>query len=260
VNPHFIFTDGGRIAICNICKMQNKVPSDYYVGTNEFGVRRDKIERHELCKGVYEFLAPADYHNRKPVTPMIAICIDVSVTSVTHGIFNQVLSSVESLLDYIPSPELTKIGIFTFDQTMTYFQIPEDLSKELKVVSASDVEDYCVPFPPESMLCNLAEQTEQKDRLIYLIQKLQKYYESVFQTQNQPKTFSHGVCLGAAISNCGQLLKSTGGRALVFTTSGPTIGMAKLKRREDLKVQGTDKEKTLFVPQSRNSCKDSAGK
>ena len=245
INPHFQWSDGGRIAICNICKMQNKVPSDYYTGIDEFGVRRDKLERHELCKGVYEFLAPADYHNRKPVYPSIVICIDVSVASVTHGIFNQVLSSLESLLDYIPSPELTSIAIFTFDQTITYFQIPEDLTKELKVVAVSDIDDYCVPFPPQTLFSNLAEQ---KDRLIYLIQKLQKYYESIFQSQ-QPKTFSTGTCFGAAVSNCGQMLKTQGGRALIFTTSGPTIGMGKLKRRDDYKLYGTDKEKTLYVPQ-----------
>ena len=243
INPHFGWTDGGRIAICNICKMQNKVPSDYYVGTNEFGQRRDKIERHELCKGVYEFLAPADYHNRKPVYPSIVICIDVSVLSVTHGIFNQVLSSLESIVDYIPSPELTSIAIFTFDQTITYFQLPEDLTKDLKVVSVNDVEDYCVPFPPQTLFMNLAEQ---KDRLVALIQKLQKYYESVFQSQTQPKTFSHGTCFGAALNNCGQMLKTQGGRALIFTTSGPTLGLGKLKRRDDYKLYGTDKEKDVI--------------
>lgn len=246
VNPHFVWADGGRVAICNICKMQNKVPTDYYVGTNEFGVRRDKMERYELCKGVYEFLAPADYSNRKPVLPSIVLCIDVSVNSINNGIFNQVLSSVESLLDYIPCPELTSIAIFTFDQTITYFQIPEDLTKELKVVAASDIDDYCVPFPPNTLFSNLAEQ---KDRLVYLIQKIQKYYETLYQTQTQPKTFSHGTCLGAAINNCGEMLKTQGGRALVFTTSGPTVGMAKLKKRDDYKLIGTDKEKTLFTPQ-----------
>ena len=55
---------------------------------NEFGDRKDKIERHELHKGIYEFLAPADYHNRKLVTPAIAICIDVSAASIGNGIFN----------------------------------------------------------------------------------------------------------------------------------------------------------------------------
>ena len=246
VNPHFGWTDGGRIATCNICKMQNKVPSDYYVGTNEFGVRRDKIERHELCRGVYEFLAPADYHNRKPVYPSIVLCIDVSIASITHGIFNQVLSSVESLLDFIPSPELTSIGLFTFDQAITYFQIPQDLTKDLKVVAVSEIDDFCVPFPPNTLLNNIAEAKEQ---LLYLIQRVQKYYEAVYQTQTQPKTFSAGICLGAAIHNCGQLLKSQGGRALIFTTSGPTLGIGKLKKRDSQQLSNTEKEKALYLPQ-----------
>ena len=246
VNPHFVWTDGGRLAICNICKMQNKVPSNYYVGTNEYGQRRDKGERYELCKGVYEFVAPADYHNRKLVTPYIAICIDAGPASYSNGIFNQVLSSIESLLDYIPSPELTNIAIFTFDQSITYFQAPQDLSKELKVTAVNDIDDYCVPFPPSVLFTNIAEQ---KERLVYLIQKIQKYYDTFYQTQTQQKTFTPGTCFGAALNNCGKMLKDQGGRVLIFTTSGPTVGLGKIKRRDDYKLMNTEKEKTLFVPQ-----------
>ena len=43
--------------------------------------------------------------------------------------------------------------------------------------------------------------------------------------------------------------KSLGGQVNIFQTSLPTIGPGALKHREDSKLYGTDKEKTLFVPQ-----------
>lgn len=44
-------------------------------------------------------------------------------------------------------------------------------------------------------------------------------------------------------------LKSIGGQLNIFQTSLPTIGLGALKHREDTKLYGTDKEKTLFGPQ-----------
>lgn len=44
-------------------------------------------------------------------------------------------------------------------------------------------------------------------------------------------------------------LKSIGGQLNIFQTSLPTIGLGALKHREDNKLYGTDKEKTLFGPQ-----------
>lgn len=43
--------------------------------------------------------------------------------------------------------------------------------------------------------------------------------------------------------------KSLGGQINIFQTCLPTIGPGILKNREDNKLYGTDKEKTLFVPQ-----------
>lgn len=42
--------------------------------------------------------------------------------------------------------------------------------------------------------------------------------------------------------------KATGGQVNIFQTSLPTIGPGALKHREDNKLYGTDKEKTLFIP------------
>ncbi len=42
VNPNFNFIDNGQAAICNLCKMTNKVPPEYYSPFNEYRLRADK--------------------------------------------------------------------------------------------------------------------------------------------------------------------------------------------------------------------------
>ena len=54
---------------------------------------------------------------------------------------------------------------------------------------------------------------------------------------------------GAAVQAAYLALKSTGGRVVTFQTSLPATGPGKLKKREDMSLLGTPKEKTLFVPQ-----------
>lgn len=48
---------------------------------------------------------------------------------------------------------------------------------------------------------------------------------------------------------CTLLQKNLGGQLNIFQTSLPTVGLGALKHREDSKLYGTEKEKTLFIPQ-----------
>lgn len=60
---------------------------------------------------------------------------------------------------------------------------------------------------------------------------------------------SPSALLGSAIQGCLLSLRQTGGLLSVFQTSLPSLGPGALKPRDEVKLQGTDKEKTLFVPQ-----------
>jgi len=243
VSPHWMWTQGGASAVCNLCKMTNAVPKEYYCPTDETGLRRDRFEKPELCRGVYEFAAPSIYSNRAPVTSNIIICLDVSSSSYLSGIFHQVLSSLQSLIDYVQSPELTKICIATYDTALNLFLVPDDLTKEPTVVSIPEIDDPCVPLPIEAVFLNVQSDREKID---YLIQKITKYYES------NEKLTSKGVyatCFGAALNSCCNMLFKDGGRVLIFASQAPVSGFGKIKRRDDYKLYGTDKEKTLYVPQ-----------
>lgn len=68
-----------------------------------------------------------------------------------------------------------------------------------------------------------------------------------------PELFSKNTVTEATVS--GPLkasliaLKHIGGQVNIFSTRLPTVGPGALKHRDEAKLQGTDKEKTLFVPQ-----------
>jgi hypothetical protein len=54
---------------------------------NEFGQRRDRLQRPELQFGAYEFKAPPSYITRKIVDPTYVFVIDVSQFSLPQGFF-----------------------------------------------------------------------------------------------------------------------------------------------------------------------------
>lgn len=242
INSNWVFIQGGSTAVCNLCQMQNPVPKDLYCPLDANGNRTDKYERPELYKGVFEFLAPASYHTRKLVTPSLLFCVEASTASYMTGIFHQVMMSIQSLLDYLPCPELTSICIVTYDTGINFFRVPDDLSKDVSVVHVPEVDSSNIPFPKKSLFINVQEG---KDKINYLIEKIVKYYES----NNRLQKGVTATCFGTALVNSCDLLAEDGGRVLMFGTQAPTTGLGAIKRRDDFKVYGTDKERTLYVPQ-----------
>ena len=113
--------------------MANTVPTDYYSLLDESGKRKDRYTRPELYKGVYEIVAPKEYYNKSICENHLMICLELSVSNVINGVFSQVISSLQSLLEHIPNPERTNICIMTFDQHLNFYNVPHDLTKELQV-------------------------------------------------------------------------------------------------------------------------------
>lgn len=248
VNPFFIWVDNGTRAVCNICKFTGEVPNEYFSSLDDTGKRKDRYERPELMKGCYEFVAPPEYLNKPLCENYIMICIELTTSNILNGVFNQVISSLQSLLDHIQCPEKTNLCIMTFDQYLNFYNIPQDLAKELQIVVVGELEDSCVPLPVNKLFVNVKNQREQLD---YLLEKITKFGENLMNQQNN----SQNQTPNAASASLGSLLLSAGscfapkiGRILVFSSQMPTIGYGKLKRRDDYKLIGTEKEKTLYLP------------
>ena len=246
VNPFFNWIDNGTKAICNICKFSGEVPNEYFSSLDEPGKRKDRFERPELIKGCYEFVAPQEYLNKPLCENFIMICIELTTVNIINGVFNQVISSLQSLIDHMPCPERTNLCIMTFDQYLNFYNIPQDLSKELQIVVVGELEESCVPLPVNKLFLNLKNQREQ---LEYLLEKITKFGENLMNQEADPQKSNN-----MAVSSLGTLFLTAGncftphlGRIIVFASQMPTTGYAKLKRRDDYKLIGTEKEKTLYV-------------
>lgn len=247
VNPFFLWTDNGSKAVCNICKFTGEVPNDYFSSLDDMGKRKDRYERPELMKGCYEFVAPLEYLHKPLCENYIMICIELTTTNILNGVFNQVISSLQSLLDHIPSPERTNLCIMTFDQYLNFYNIPQDLSKELQIVVVGELEDSCVPLPVNKLFVNVKNQREQLD---YLLEKITKFGENLMSQQSGHSQTPNSVSasLGSLLLSAGSCFSPKIGRIIVFSSQMPVIGYGKLKRRDDYKLIGTEKEKTLYLP------------
>ena len=51
VNPFTRFADNGRAMVCNFCGASTPLPPEYVCHLGADGLRRDRLERPELCKG-----------------------------------------------------------------------------------------------------------------------------------------------------------------------------------------------------------------
>lgn len=247
VNPFFAWVDNGAKTICNLCKFSVEVPNDYFSSLDEQGKRKDRYERPELIKGCYEFVAPTEYLNKPLCENYIMVCIELTTTNIINGVFSQVISSLQSLLDHIPCPERTNLCIMTFDQYLNFYNIPQDLTKELQIVVVGELEESCVPLPVNKLFINIKSQREQLD---YLLEKITKFGENLIEQQSDPTQKANVISgsLGSLLLSAGNCFAPKLGRIIVFASQMPTNGYAKLKRRDDYKLMGTEKEKILYVP------------
>ena len=75
-----------------MCAFVNRVPDDYFCEADGHGYRRDMNERPELCRGVVEFVAPAEYMARPPKPPPVVVVLEATFGAVAGGILEAVLA------------------------------------------------------------------------------------------------------------------------------------------------------------------------
>ena len=88
VCPQFRFIEGGRSFQCHLCQAITEVPQYYFQMTDHMGYRMDRLQRPELCRGSYEFIATKDYckNDKLPDPPGFIFAIDVSYNSIRTGL------------------------------------------------------------------------------------------------------------------------------------------------------------------------------
>jgi len=238
INPFVHFTNGGKQYVCKMCDYNNEVPSNYFSPLDFNGKRHDIADRPELFRGTveYEVGQVPDYVLR-PLSPLkILFAVDVSYVSISSGMFDVCVQSIRNILATIPEDSPTRVGIMTYDTSVHFYNLSPSLQQPQMLVLA-DTENVFIPIGEEVLF---VKYHEAKRVIELLLTKLPTMF-SASKVQES--------CFGAAVQAAADALRAVGGKLIAFQSVLPSAGNGKLKKRDDPKAVGTDKEKTLHVPQ-----------
>ena len=186
INPFMIFRSGGNRFVCNMCTFPNEVPNEYFSPVNPQGVRVDRDQRPELCRGTVEFMVPKEYWAKNPVGLRILFVIDVGQEAVNRAFLEGVCEGILGALyggdetnEDEPGkqddnggndeqgrrnakkrslPASAKVGIMTFDKQVHFYNL--SVSKRS---NSNDIPDLAPTFSfapyPASVHENFADGT-----------------------------------------------------------------------------------------------------
>ncbi|ORZ38983.1 hypothetical protein BCR44DRAFT_124149 [Catenaria anguillulae PL171] len=238
INPMMMFTQGGRKFVCNFCTLENEVPAEYFSNLDMNGRRLDIMQRPELRCGTVEYVAGKEFYSQPPQPVAYVIAIDVSWNAVQSGLLAQVAKIVRDWL-YTEGaeerfPKGAKVGVVTYDRAVHFYNFHPSL-EQYQMLIVPDIDDMFVPISTGF----LVDPFESRPAIESFLDALPTLF-----TENR---YADAV-LGSVVHSLVAHLKDRGGRLLLFHTSLPTTGPGALKNREDPKLYGTDKERTLYQP------------
>ncbi|XP_020863940.1 protein transport protein Sec24D isoform X1 [Phascolarctos cinereus] len=244
--PFMQFIEGGRKYQCGFCSCVNDVPPFYFQHLDHIGRRLDHYERPELSLGSYEYVATLDYcrNNKPPHPPAYIFMIDVSYSNVKNGLVKLICEELKTVLESLPKEEqeetsAIRVGFVTYNKVLHFFNVKSNLAQPQMMV-VTDVAEVFVPLL-DGFLVNYQESKA-------VIHNLLDQIPEIFADSNENETvFAPVVQAGM------EALKAADcpGKLYIFHSSLPTAeAPGKLKNRDDRKLINTDKEKTLFQPQT----------
>uniref|UniRef100_A0A8C1QD48 SEC24 homolog D, COPII coat complex component n=1 Tax=Cyprinus carpio TaxID=7962 RepID=A0A8C1QD48_CYPCA len=242
--PYMQFMDGGRRYQCGFCSCVNEVPVQYFQHLDHMGRRMDLYERPELSLGSYEFIATLDYckNNKPPNPPAYIFMIDVSYNNIKSGLVKLICEELKTLLDRLPKEEGAetspiKVGFVTYNKILHFYNVKSALAQPQMMV-VSDVAEMFVPLL-DGFLVNFQESRAVVNNLLDQI-------PDMFADTNESETvFAPVIQAGVEALKAAEC----SGKLFIFHSSIPTAeAPGKLKNRDDRKLVGTEKEKTLFQP------------
>ncbi|EFN54134.1 hypothetical protein CHLNCDRAFT_135519 [Chlorella variabilis] len=234
INPFMSWMDGGRRYSCNVCQMVNEVPVEYFCSLDANGRRLDHDERPELCGGSVEYVAPAEYMVRAPMPPTYVFVIDVSFAAAACGMLGAACSTIKASLDSLPGDERTQVAFITFDNTLHFYNLKSSLSQPQMMVVA-EVDDPFVPLP-DDLLVNLRDSRALVDALL---DSLPQSYGRASQVES---------AMGPALQAAFLVMNHIGGKLLLFQAAAPSVGIGRIKARDNPALYGTDREYSLRTP------------
>ncbi|KAM8924376.1 protein transport protein Sec24C isoform 2-T2 [Pelodytes ibericus] len=244
--PFMQFIEGGRRFQCCFCSCVTDVPPHYFQHLDHTGKRMDSYDRPELSMGSYEFTATVDYckNNKFPNPPAFIFMIDVSYNAVKSGLVALVCEELKQLIDYLPregnmEESVVRVGFVTYNKVLHFYNVKSSLAQPQMMV-VSDVADMFVPLL-DGFLVNVHES---RTVITSLLDQIPELFADTRETET---VFAPVVQAGLEALKAAECA----GKLFVFHTSLPIAeAPGKLKNRDDKKLVNTDKEKTLFQPQT----------
>lgn len=244
--PFMQFIEGGRRFQCCFCSCVTEVPPHYFQHLDHTGKRVDCYDRPELSLGSYEFLATVSYckNNKFPNPPSFIFMIDVSYNAVKSGLVRLICEELKSLLDYLPregnmEESAIRVGFVTYNKVLHFYNVKSSLAQPQMMV-VSDVADMFVPLL-DGFLVNV---NESRTVIVSLLDQIPEMFADTRETET---VFAPVIQAGMEALKAAECA----GKLFIFHTSLPIAeAPGKLKNRDDRKLINTDKEKTLFQPQT----------
>jgi len=134
-----------------------------------------------------------------------------------------------------------RVGFMTYDRKINFYNIKGNLSQPQQM-TVGDVGDMFVPLV-DGFMCNVEESEA-------VIDSLMEQIPLMFGETRETETV-----LGPVIQAGKEAFKAANcaGKLIVFHHNLPVAeAPGKLKNRDDLKVLGTEKEKTVLTPQTKD--------
>lgn len=244
--PYMQFIEGGRRFQCCYCSCVTEVPPHYFQHLDHTGKRVDCYDRPELSMGSYEFAATVDYckNNKVPNPPAFIFMIDVSYNAVKSGFVTLICEELKQLINYLPresnmEESVIRVGFVTYNKVLHFYNVKSSLAQPQMMV-VSDVADMFVPLL-DGFLVNV---NESRTVITSLLDQIPELFADTRETET---VFAPVIQAGL------EALKAAdcAGKLFVFHTTLPIAeAPGKLKNRDDKKLLNTDKEKTLFQPQT----------
>lgn len=145
INPFMMFRSGGNKFVCNLCTHPNDTPPEYFCATSPQGIRVDRDQRAELCRGTVEFVCPKEYYNREPVGMRWLFVIDVTQEAYNKGYLEAFCEGILAALYGADEneekdengevkrkiPPNSKVGFVTYDKEVHFYNCSVSVSREL---------------------------------------------------------------------------------------------------------------------------------
>lgn len=232
------------------------------------GQRVDKYERPELVLGTYEFVATKEYcrvccaksmnsmslsififlyyfqENKPSKPPAFIFVIDVSYNNIKSGLVHLLCREMKNVLKNLPIDQghdrtKMKVGFITYNNSVHFYNCKENLAQPQMMV-VGDIHEMFMP-----LLDGFFVDPEESEAVIdALMEQIPKMFGDTRETE---------TILMPAIQAGLEAIKASecSGKLLVFHSSLPVSDApGRLQNREDRKLLGTEKEKTILSPQN----------